>query len=227
MVPPGGITKPNSKVECNFMRIIDDLDQIDPDPSVPVVSPAPRNWMEGLNDGQDVQRTMQDLALGSSLRPSDYMNSTSESSFSAEAGLSPSTGTSSSNRPTPNSGTSSDTRPSNKPVQNTSGRTSYETSPVAAHLVNAPAGDRRRSGGNSMDNFFSQQQDYGNHSTGLTPDTSYTMAETPPRFTGLSPGAWEMNSQTTGLTPVGDGVFRHLMSLNSMDAMDIGWEENP
>jgi hypothetical protein len=71
-----------------------------------------------------------------------------------------------------------------------------------------------------MSSFFSTQPDYSNIvPTGLTPDNTFTMPETPDRSFDV-PSGWEMNNQqTTGLTPVGEGVFRTLMGLGPMDPM--------
>ena len=71
-----------------------------------------------------------------------------------------------------------------------------------------------------MGSFFQGTTDFSNiQSSGLTPDnTTFSMAETPGRQFEV-PG-WEMsNTQTTGLTPVGEGVFRQLMGLGPMDPM--------
>jgi hypothetical protein len=75
-----------------------------------------------------------------------------------------------------------------------------------------------------MSSFFSTQPDYSSiPATGLTPDNNFSMPETPGRSFDV-PSGWEMSNQTTGLTPVGEGVFRTLMGLGSMDPMDLGWE---
>ena len=57
----------------------------------------------------------------------------------------------------------------------------------------------------------------------MTPDSNaFSMPETPGRAFDV-PSGWEMNNQmngqTTGLTPVGEGVFRHLLGLGPMDPM--------
>jgi hypothetical protein len=99
-----------------------------------------------------------------------------------------------------------------------SGSTSFETSP-AAGTARVPSGD-----GRILSSFFSHPSDYTNISaTGMTPDNSFNMPETPGRGFDVPPG-WEMSQQSTGLTPVGEGVFRQLMGLSPMDPMDIGWE---
>lgn len=189
------------------------------------------NWIplpdHSPNDqGQDVQRTLQGLAIGSisrstygtgDLSSGGYVNS--ESSNANDSGLSPNTGNSGSDRPTPNSTTPSESRANLKPGQ-TSGGASYETSPASSHNARVPAAADSR----SMSAFFSTQPDYTNvSSTGMTPDNNaFTMPETPGREFQVPPG-WEMSGQT-GLTPVGQGVFNQLMGLTPMDPMDLGWE---
>jgi hypothetical protein len=232
--------------ECNFMKVPDDMSNpMDDSPTIAVdtgndfrrnsdptsgTSNQP-NWVplpdhSPTDQGQDVQRTMQGLALGSMPRPTygpgdlssgGYVNSESSNN---DTGLSPNTGNSGSDRPTPNSTTPSEPRTNLQPGQ-TSGGTSYETSPASSHAARVPTAPDTR----SMASFFSTQPDYSNiPATGMTPDNNaFTMPETPGREFQVPPG-WEMSGQTTGLTPVGEGVFRQLMGLGPMDPMDLGWE---
>lgn len=182
------------------------------------------------NEGQDVQRTIAGLVIGSTSQTTygsgdvssggGYVNSESIST-GPDSGLSPDT--SNSNRPTPNSTTPSDTRSNLRAgLNNNSNNASYETSPAtSAQNTNSGPQSHQR----SMDNFFASNPDYSNiSSTGLTPDNTFSMPETPGRDFPV-PQGWE---QTTGLTPVGEGVFRHLMGLGpmepNMEAMDLGWE---
>lgn len=240
--PNSGYSKPWSN-ECNFMRIVDDAPPpVDSDSPVDVSGRSgesqdstlktsfngdAQNWVplehQTLAPEQEVQRTMQGLVLGqmvtSTYKPGELSTSSyvhSESSNAADASLSPDTGNSSSNRPTPNSSTSSDTHPSLQPRRTSSGRASFETSPSMPTQTRLPDG-------RSMSNFFGTQADYNISSTGLTPDNTFTMPETPGRDFPV-PNGWEMSQQGTGLTPVGEGVFRHLMGLGGMDPMDLGWE---
>ncbi|RDW88831.1 hypothetical protein BP6252_00863 [Coleophoma cylindrospora] len=223
------------KNECNFLRVLDDSQAMDdPAEDIGIASNGLKNtsdhsdWMplpdHSQNRNLGAQRTITGLVVGSltnptydpanvsgtSYRPSDTTSS------SHDAGLSPDT--TASNRPTPNSNASSDTRPNQHRGQgNQSSITSYDTSPSTSNqaMVNTP--DNR-----SMSSFFSGNPDYSTMGqTGLTPDANFNMAET----TDL-PQGWE-NSQPTGLTPVGEGVFRHLMVLSSvepLEAMDLNWE---
>ena len=188
--------------------------------------PLPEHRREQTGEpGAEVQRTLQGLAIGilpqtnyraGDLNSNGYGNS--DSSNTGDTSLSPDTGHSASNRPTPNSTTPSDTRPGLQPGTNTSGGPSYETSPVASHQ-RVPTTD-----GRSMSSFFTTQPDYSSiPATGFTPDNAFTMPETPGKDFPV-PSGWEMSAQTTGLTPVGEGVFRHLMELGQMDPMDLGWE---
>lgn len=238
-----GNLPPGFRNECNFMKIPADApNPMDDSPTIDTAagndfrresdptsgaSDQP-NWIplpdNSPTDQADVQRNMQGLALGSlprntygsgDLSNGGYVRSESSNN---DAGLSPNTGNSGSDRPTPNSTTPSETRAKHPP---TSGGTSYETSPASSHNARVPPPHDSR----PMSAFFSTQPDYTNiPSTGMTPDNNaFTMPETPGRDFQVPPG-WEMSQQTTGLTPVGEGVFRQLMGLGPMDPMDLGWE---
>ncbi|KAE8453812.1 hypothetical protein EG329_009324 [Mollisiaceae sp. DMI_Dod_QoI] len=242
--PNGNPTQMN---ECLFMRLPeDDGTAMDDNPrtaadaeAVPTSasSSGPRNdsfgdqpnWMpidQSSKYGDHVQRTLQGLALGdipqSTYTARDLNGSgygPSENSTGADTGLSPDTQHSSSNRPTPNASTPSDSRSSVQTGQSGSGTTSFTTSPASQSRV--PPTD-----GRALSSFFSTQPDYTNiiPGTGMTPGNEFTMPETPGRGFDV-PSGWEMSNQTTtGLTPVGEGVFRQLMGLGPMDPMDIGWE---
>lgn len=64
-----------------------------------------------------------------------------------------------------------------------------------------------------MSAYFNTHPEYTTTSMGLTPDTGvYSLPETPGTFE--VPAGWEVNPQQgTGMTPIGEGVFRHLMGL--------------
>lgn len=181
------------------------------------------NWMPlpdhaPTNSNRDVHRTLQELAINENRRSATYrsgnMNSYGNSESSNGAGLSPDTANSSSNRPTPNASTPSDSRPNLQNGQSNSGAASYEASPASSHQ-NRPAANSR-----AMSSFFSTQPDYSNiPATDMTPDNTFSMPDTPGRGFDV-PSGWEMSNQaTTGLTPVGEGVFRQLLGLGPMDAM--------
>lgn len=237
---------PNQDNECLFMRSLDDdgtaMDDRRPTNSHQEKAPTsasstgPQNsgfgdqtkWMpidQSAKRGEGVQRTLRSLALGdiSSFPTLDMHGSgygPSDNSAGAESGLSPDTQNSSSNRPTPNSTTPSDTRSNAQNGKANSSTTSFSTSPDS-QPSRLPTTD-----GRAMSSFFSTQPDYANiiPATGMTPGNEFSLPETPGRGFDV-PSGWEMSTQaTTGLTPVGEGVFRQLMGMGGMDPMDIGWE---
>jgi len=236
--------------ECSFMKISqsvvsdNDATRHEPGPATGVSTSSSSeglrafdneqsNWMPigdhlPVEHGQDVQRTLQGLAIGTnSLKQNVYSSGdlantgyrTNENSTTQDTGLSPDTAHSGSNRPTPNSTTPSESRSNLHPGSNSSAP-SYETSPVSSHQACQPPQQTR-----SMNSFFSTQPDYsGISATGYTPDNTFSLPDTPGKDFTL-PSEWEMTQQqSTGLTPVGEGVFRQLMGLGPMDSMDIGWE---
>ncbi|KAL3427794.1 fungal specific transcription factor [Phlyctema vagabunda] len=190
------------------------------------------NWISldsQQNPEPDTQRTIPGLVLGSlptggyntgNISSSGYINSESTST-AADSGPSPDVGAS--NRPTPNSNISSDAHSSLQPDKASSRHASYETSPATSADNQNPAQHETR----TFQSFFSNNPDYTNIPTsGLTPETNFPLPETPGRDFQV-PQGWEMSGQTTGLTPVGEGVFRHLMGLGPMEpieTMDLGWE---
>lgn len=232
-MPPAGAPgyKP-PRNECTILHLSSDVAP-DTNPDTTQDPSAPQNpnqdshndfsntdWMP-LNDHpqpmQETQECLQGLAIGTILpgfhRESNTAtnNNTSyghsNSGETASSGLSPDS-TSNSNRPTPNSTNT----PSDQPLQNKSGHTSYETSPVPSH-TRPP-----QTGNTPMNQYFNGQPDYSGigAGTGLTPQNGneYGMPETPDWARG----------QGTGLTPVGEGVFRQLMGLGPLDPMDLGWD---
>ncbi|KAJ5047349.1 uncharacterized protein L3040_003176 [Drepanopeziza brunnea f. sp. 'multigermtubi'] len=248
---PNTFRKPGG--ECNFMRIpegagnpMDDVSSTkdpndfrrgsEPNSAGPSNSNANHfgdqtNWMPlpdhpPTDTGNAVQQTLQGLATGEIHRSTAYgpglsnnRFGNSESSNGVDTGLSPGTAISSSNRPTPIASTPSDSLSNLQPGQSDS--TSYETSAAATHLSkHLPGSDTR-----TMQGFSPNQQVYnGIAATGMTPDGTFGMTATPRRGFDLQ-SSWEMSSQPiTGLTPVGEGVFRQLLGLGPMDAMDLGWE---
>ena len=151
---------------------------------------------------------------------SAYMNS--GSSTGGEPGLSPDTGHSSSNRPTPNSTSPSETRPSLQAGQKSSANNSYQTSPDILHGARSSNKESRP----STSPFSAPLDPRSAGTTGLTPENTFNMPETPGRE--FVPPGWETNGQTTGFTPIGEGVFRQLYGLGPMDPMpmDLGWENH-
>lgn len=177
-------------------------------------NPERLDWLP-LPDIRNVNSGSPTLALNSNStygRPVDsgssaYMNS--GSSNGGDTGLSPDTGHSGSNRPTPNSTSPSETRSGQK----SSTGSSYQTSPEMLHGTQPPNKEAVR--------------DRRGVSTGLTPDNTFSMPETPGR--DFAPPGWETNGQTAGFTPIGEGVFRQLYGLGPLDPMpmDLGWEAHP
>lgn len=170
------------------------------------------NWRP-LNEHPQARDLARGIPLGQNRDPNGNTYSTEGTSTGAETGLSPNL-SNTSNHPTPNSITPSDSRSSNS--QHSQGSTnngSYETSPAP----NANGKPHR-----IMDDFFANRPDYNNipPGTAMTPN-AFSMPETPGR-TYTTPGSWGQQANT-GLTPVGEGVFRHMMGLGPMDPMDI-WE---
>jgi hypothetical protein len=158
-------------------------------------------------------------------RPGDssssaYMNS--GSSNGGDTGLSPDTGHSNSNRPTPNSTSPSETRPTLQPVQKKSTSTSYQASPDILHATQLP----NKEGKVSTSPFSTPLDHRGVATSGLTPENTFSMPETPGR--DFASSGWETNGQTTGFTPIGEGVFRQLYGLGPLDPlpMDLGWGGN-
>jgi len=177
----------------------------------------------------NVQHSLQGLVI-ESLPPGHYhsgdMNSTSyvnsENSNSVEAGFSPDTAHSGSNRPTPSSTTPSEPRTQMQPGRTKSGGRSYETSPAPAHQQPRVVGNDTR----SRNIIYTTQPGYSSiPATGLAADHNEYIPGTPGQSGGFPiQNGWEMNQPTTGLTPVGEGLFRQFMELGPMDHMDLGWE---
>ncbi|KAF7860675.1 hypothetical protein EAF04_008194 [Stromatinia cepivora] len=109
------------------------------------------------------------------------------------------------------------------PNSSTSGPRS-STLPYAQNSTNSsPAPNTNR----SMDAFFSTNPSYNNTPAGMAmTSNTFSMPETQGR-TNTMPGSRGPHATTgTGLTPVGEGIFRHMMGLGPAgdpDPMDI-WE---
>lgn len=172
------------------------------------------NW-RSLVDNTQPRSLARGISLGRDSNNNTY--SADGTSTGAETGLSPNTGTrNTSNHPTPNSTAPSDTRSSNiQHGQNSANNGSYETSP--ASNTNTSREPHR-----VIDEFFATRSDYGSipAATSMSTD-AFRLPDTPGRSFAAA-GSWG-NAGNTGLMPVGEGVFRHMMELGPMDAMDI-WE---
>ncbi len=137
---------------------------------------------------------------------------TNEASTSPDGGLS--------NRPTPNSSTASEQRSSLAPGRmNSSGRNSFDASPVSSHQNLTGQSEMERNAGP----YFSDVVNGFTMGTGLTPMMS---SGTTPGNEFSVPQGWEMPGQT-GMTPVSEGVLRTIMQMGPMETMDLGWDTNP
>jgi hypothetical protein len=128
-----------------------------------------------------------------------------------------------SSRPTPNSSTASDHRHSTSGTgpMSSSGRTSFEASPIGStqNLGTQGEVDRNAFFQDSLHNSF--QMPGG---TGMTPGRSFSITGSSGNELNL-PNGWDIPGQTgTGMTPVAQGVLQHLMDMPPMDAMDLGWD---
>ncbi|KAG9241649.1 fungal-specific transcription factor domain-containing protein [Calycina marina] len=168
--------------------------------------------------GRNMQTSLQGLAIESQ-QHSQYhagdMNGVgcvnSDHINSVDAGLSPDTG---SNQPTPSSRTPSGPCAHVQAGRKPSGARSYETSPSPPHDSQLPSVAEF----NSMGQHGSVQQTYNVvPPAGMAPDS--------PQYN--VPNGWDMNPPTSGLTPVGEGVFRQLMGLGHMESMNMAWGEGP
>ncbi|KAL1883883.1 hypothetical protein VTK73DRAFT_7671 [Phialemonium thermophilum] len=215
--------------QCNFMKVVGDdgnpvsePDIVDPDPMTTTVPRA--NGPSGLGtDNWTV--TEPSVSLPRRERASvGYLNSINAfNSYSTELDNgSPNdvSGTSSdrpSNRPTPNSSitASSEHRPgggsgglmpgSTMANHGSSGRSSFEASPVSSHQNLSNAGSVG-----------------AGTATGLTPpDPRFAMGE------DVSFQSWANMSGQAAMTPVAEGVFRSMMSMGNIETMDIAWDANP
>jgi hypothetical protein len=207
--------------ECTYMRLSDEIQEEAPTATGPVASASNnQNYSDhsldstygtGTDQGSNVRDALGNLAIHTTPALFDTFNNPNNnvnggSSYNGgDLGLSPDTANSSSNRPTPSSTTPSDSRPNLQSNRAKSANGSHETSPLPH-----PSNDPNRHG--PMDPFFPGQGGFSSISgTGMTPENTYV-----PDVPG-----WEniSHNQTTGLTPVGEGVFRQLMGLGPMDPM--------
>lgn len=183
-----------------------------------------RDWSAGSR--QDLRQDLQDLELNTTYG-SEVLNHNPfgrhDGGHSTDTGISSDTA---SNRPTPNSTTPSDTqhtRSSNglNPHNQTS---SYSTSPSSTTYQQQHHQQQQRAAASGL---FSNPVDFstlpanigltpeGMSSSGVNVNGNYGLPETPDRGFEV-PNGWEMSG--SGMTPVGEGVFRHLMGLG-MDQM--------
>ncbi|KAK6193906.1 putative NRPS-like protein biosynthetic cluster [Pestalotiopsis sp. IQ-011] len=126
----------------------------------------------------------------------------------------------SSDRPTPNSSSASEHR------NGTSGRTSFDASPIG---VGQHMGSQAEVDAATVAFLEANQFNMSTQALGMTAGRGFGMPGGMPDGSSHGygmPDAWHMmQGQATGMTPVADGVLRHLMDMPPMDAMDLGWEQ--
>ncbi|ETS88129.1 hypothetical protein PFICI_01957 [Pestalotiopsis fici W106-1] len=195
-------------------------------------NPASQMWMQ--NDQQQLPTREQSTAPDSGPRsmsnpmmfhagahPSrtGYVDASSSRTNAMSASPHPDN---SSDRPTPNSSSASEHR------NGTSGRTSFDASPIGVgqqHMTTQAEVDAAAVA------FFSETNQFNMNTPALnmTAGRGFGMPDTLPDGSNhgyAMPDAWNMMpGQTTGMTPIADGVLRHLMDMPPMDAMDLGWEQ--
>ncbi|KAK6078654.1 binuclear zinc transcription factor [Seiridium cupressi] len=227
------------KNECHFMKMTGDdgnpsaAPDITPSQNSGVqpsssFDPANGNWMSG--DQQQLPQRERSTAsdLGSSGMGQPMMFRTT-SRVSPQAGYveASSSGTNgmsvsphpdgSSDRPTPNSNSTSEQR------NGTSGRTSFDASPIGGPQELGTQAEMDA----ATTAFFSDPVQF-NMSTpgmGMTPGRAFVIQDGSGNDFALPNGWGVMQGQTTVMTPVAEGVLRHLMDMPPMDAMDLGWDQ--
>lgn len=137
-----------------------------------------------------------------------------------------------SNGPTPNSSTASDQQQRHTLAPNlaSSGRNSFEASPVAAHQNLNMGAATTAQADVSANGFYGGPTPTFNMQpvTGMTPDQRFAMPPAPGGAEFAVPPGWaDLTGQTTGMTPVAEGVFRSILSMGPIDTMDLAWETNP
>lgn len=165
------------------------------------------NWRPS-NENARARDLGRGVSIGQNRDPNSNPNSNGNASATAETSKSPNT-YNTSDHSTPNSSTSGSRSSALPYAQN-----STNSSP-------APNSNR------SMDAFFSTNPSYANTPVGtsMTPNT-FSMPETQGRTHTMSGWRGPQPMTGTGLTPVGEGLFRHMMGLGpvgDLDSMDI-WE---
>jgi len=225
--------------ECNFMKTMGDdgnpanaPDLVQPDADTTNNVPRPscsggQNSQGWSGAEQTANLPTRERGSGSSYVPlqgviptfgSGEMETVSTNDMSA---TSPEAGQSS--RPTPNSSTASDHLAPGGPHSSRSGRTSFEASPVIPDLDpnldpnldmtgTGQTGVQRNL--NALNSFFNDPQAFSvppGVSTGLTPQPDFD---------------WNEMSTQAGIPPGDQGVLRSILTMGSMETMDLGWDSN-
>lgn len=166
------------------------------------------------------------------------MDTGSTNDMSVTSGDGGTSGTS--NRGTPISNSTSEHRQTLAPggrMNSTSGRNSFEASPVPSHQnlggsIPVPTSQGEVPG--SVDGFFGNPGTFS-MSPGVTTGMAghnpgaYSMPETPGSAGEFSmPQSWHDITGQPAMTPVGNGVLHSIMAMGPMEAMDMGgWEGSP
>ncbi|KAK1757602.1 transcriptional activator protein acu-15 [Echria macrotheca] len=227
--------------ECHFIKTVED--DGDPSNGPNIVEPdATNNTSQTPNSGGPTSQTWSGAEPSTSLPtrergsgsayvplhgmmpPGSSLNGYSSADMDAisgneMSGTSPD-GAGQSSRPTPNSSaTSADHLAPNARVN--SGRNSFEASPVMPNINMAGTSQGEvDSTVNAMNAFFNDPSSFSvppGVSTGLTPQTRFSMPDTPGDFS--LPSEW----QEPAMTPVAQGVLR---SMLGMESMDLSWGSN-
>ncbi|KAJ8061163.1 hypothetical protein OCU04_010236 [Sclerotinia nivalis] len=173
-------------------------------------TPLPHNFDIERNNwrSSNEHARARDLGRGVSISQNRDPNSNRGLSATTETSISPNA-YNTSNHSTPNSSTSG---------------SRSSTLPYAQNSTNSsPAPNSTR----SMDAFFSTNPSYNNTPVGtaMTPNT-FSMPETQGRTYTMPESRGQQATTGTGLTPIGEGFFRHMMGLGPagpLDQMDI-WD---
>lgn len=123
-----------------------------------------------------------------------------------------------SSRLTPNSSSTSERQTSCFNQGQSTGRTSFDTSPSGGNMSMGTPSEMDA----ATAAFFSDAAGFDVSGTGMTPGRGFAMNEGSGAEFGMS-NSWEQPTQP-GVTPGAEGVLRNLMSMTSMDAMDFGWD---
>ncbi|KAK4449414.1 transcriptional activator protein acu-15 [Podospora aff. communis PSN243] len=250
--PAPGAGKPSEKGargmmpyrnECNFMKTADDdgnpanaPDLVQPDlDNSNNVSQTPNSTGHHSQSWSGPEQTAslpsRERRSGSSYVPiqsmmATYGTSEMDTVSNDMSGTSPDAGQSS--RPTPNSSAASDHLAPAAAHVSRSGRTSFNASPVIPNLdMNATTQSEVERNINAMTDFFGGPSAYPvppGVSTGLAPQQRYSMPDTPGDFSLGSD--WQDISSQPGMTPVAQGVLRSILTMNSIETMDLGWDAN-
>jgi hypothetical protein len=238
------------KNECHFMKTVGDDGNAAGAPDIVSsgsnngmqpnagYDPATQSWMQNEQPQPQAQQQQlpsreqngaSDIGARGMPHPMLFHTNSNPSRVSPQAGYVEASGSAtnamsvsphpdtSSDRPTPNSSSASEHRNA------TSGRTSFEASPIGGgrHLGTQAEMDAATTA------FFSDPNQFGmqHPGMGMTPGRSFGMPDTPGNGYNITEGWGVMPGQTTGMTPVAEGVLRHLMDMPPMDAMDLGWDQ--